>query len=143
MAKGVDELVNHVLSEIALTGVQGTHDSRFPFLLAFCLYPSWIVCMPFAQHALCSHPRWPGGYCSRVTPGPRYSLIWRSKPDRAPFFLYPAYGHPTDSRQELAVLTSSVPFCRFMKISKTKMDLARASVLNSWAPLCMRGFGTG
>lgn len=41
MAKGVDDLVNHVLSEIALTGVQGMHDSRVSFassLLLFLFY---------------------------------------------------------------------------------------------------------
>ena len=27
---GVDELIDHLLSEIALTGVQGMHDSRDP-----------------------------------------------------------------------------------------------------------------
>ena len=37
MAKGVDELVNYVLFEVALTGVQGMHDSllSFAFPLSF------------------------------------------------------------------------------------------------------------
>jgi hypothetical protein len=37
MAAGVDELIDHLLSEVALTGVQGMHDSRDFFLQHTCL----------------------------------------------------------------------------------------------------------
>lgn len=38
MARGVDDLVNHVLSEIALTGVQGMHDSHHSFRALVLLF---------------------------------------------------------------------------------------------------------
>jgi hypothetical protein len=37
MAAGVDELIDHLLSEVALTGVQGMHDSRDFLLQHTCL----------------------------------------------------------------------------------------------------------
>lgn len=39
MAKGVDELVHHVLSEVALTGVQGMHDSCLLSYYSSLLFP--------------------------------------------------------------------------------------------------------
>lgn len=144
MAKGVDELVNHVLSEIALTGVQGTYDSRLPLPFAFCLCPSQIevVCLLFAQHSLCNHLCVPQGRCSRVTPGPATASSG-VRNQTVHHFLYRAYGHPTDRPQELAVPTSSVSSSPSMKSSKMKMELTRALDLSSWALHCMRGSGNG
>lgn len=71
MAEGVDELVNHVLSEIALTGVQGMHDSRL--LFCFCVLSlsksDWFACSSRNNASAATRVDL-GGRCSRVTSDP-------------------------------------------------------------------------
>lgn len=142
MAKGVDELVNHVLSEIALTGVRGMHDSRL--LFCFCVLSlsksDWFACSSRNNSAAATRVGL-GGRCSQVHQTPLSPhLVFES---HTVHYFVSHKAALTDRPQELAVPTLSVSYSPFMKSSRVKMDPARAFDLNSWVPNCMRGFGTG
>lgn len=145
MAKGVDELVNHVLSEVALTGVQGTHDSRFSFCFSSVFLPK-SDCSACCTHTIlfakcCDFPR---ALLFLSDTQPRHRPIRRSSPILCTSLCFVHRNLDSDMvQQELAATTSSDLYRPSTRSSNMKTSPVCIISQFSWAQPFMRRSGNG